>query len=102
MKAEHDVTENFPAQLFFEKLMKITQQTAKLLFAPTVGLCMSGAMSFVLTAINLGFGADFISQWLKSFGISFLVALPISALVVPRIQKFYDRITEKTVLANVE
>ena len=56
---------------------------------------MSGAMSFALTAINLGFGQDFVWQWLRSFGISFLVALPISAFVVPRIQKFYDGITEK-------
>ncbi|MBC7796408.1 MAG: DUF2798 domain-containing protein [Pyrinomonadaceae bacterium] len=76
--------------------MKISRKTAGLLFAPTVGLFMSGAMSFVLTAINLGFGADFIWQWLRSFGISFLVALPISTLVVPQIQKFYDGITDKS------
>lgn len=83
-------------------MKKLSPNVIKFLFAPTVGLCMSGAMSFVLTALNLGFGADFISQWLKSFGISFLVALPISALVVPRIQKFYDQITEKPVSANEE
>jgi hypothetical protein len=83
-------------------MKKLSPSVTKLLFAPTIGLCMSGAMSFVLTAINLGFSADFISQWLKSFGISFLVALPISAFVVPRIQKFYDRITEKPVSANLE
>lgn len=75
--------------------MKLNERTAKFLFAPTVGLCMSGAMSFALTAINQGFGADFLWQWLRSFGISFLVALPISAFVVPQIQKFYDGITEK-------
>jgi hypothetical protein len=83
-------------------MKKFSPSVTKFLFAPTVGLCMSGAMSFVLTALNQGFGADFIYQWLKSFGISFLVALPISAFVVPRIQKFYDRITEKPVLANGE
>lgn len=55
---------------------------------------MSAAMSFVLTAINLGFNADFPTNWLRSFGVSFLVALPISALVVPRIQRFYANITE--------
>lgn len=82
--------------------MKISEQTAKLLFAPTVGLFMSGAMSFALTWINLGFGADFIWQWLRSFGISFLVALPIAAVVVPRIQQFYDSITEKNVKENVD
>lgn len=57
---------------------------------------MSATMSFVLTAINLGFSADFVTNWLYSFAISFLVALPISAFLVPRIQKFYAEITENT------
>jgi len=76
-------------------MQKIKPRTAKLLFAPTVGLLMSATMSFVLTWINLGFNRDFLSNWLTSFGISFLVALPISALIVPRIQKFYAGITEE-------
>ncbi|HLM59478.1 MAG TPA: DUF2798 domain-containing protein [Pyrinomonadaceae bacterium] len=80
--------------------MKISERTAKRLFAPTVGLFMSFAMSFALTWINLGLEADFIGQWLRSFGISFLVALPISWFVVPRIQKFYDGITEKNESRN--
>lgn len=77
------------------EMRKIKLRTAKLLFAPTVGLVMSATMSFVLTAINLGFTRNFLSNWLASFGISFLVALPISAFVVPRIQKFYAGITEE-------
>lgn len=56
---------------------------------------MSATMSFALTAINLGFSADFVTSWLRSFAISFMVALPISALIVPRIQKFYAEITEE-------
>lgn len=80
--------------------MKLSQSTAKILFAPAVGLVMSGAMSFALTIINQGFGDDFIYKWLSGFGISFLVALPISAVVVPQIQKFFDRITEKSATAE--
>jgi hypothetical protein len=76
-------------------MRKLKPQTAKLLFAPTVGLVMSAAMSFVLTAIYLGFNANFLFNWLQSFGVSFLVALPISALVVPRIQRFYAGLTEE-------
>jgi len=75
--------------------MKLSRRTAGFLFAPTVALFMSGAMSFALTAINRGFSEDFICEWLRAFGISFVVAVPISAFAVPRIQKFYDRITEK-------
>lgn len=75
--------------------MKLSQSTAKILFAPAVGLVMSGAMSFTLTIINQGFGDEFLYKWLSSFGISFVVALPISAVVVPQIQKFFEGITEK-------
>lgn len=81
--------------------MKFSQRTAKFLFPPTVALCMSGMMSFVLTVINQGIGANFMSKWLVSFGISFVVAVPISMFIVPRIQKFYERNTEKSA-AEVE
>jgi len=82
--------------------MKLSQRTANLLFAPTVALCMSGMMSFVLTIINQGVDADFVSKWLKSFGISFVVAVPIAAFVVPRMQKFFESITEKPAVAGAE
>lgn len=75
--------------------MKLSRRAAKFLFAPTVALFMSGAMSFALTVIRQGIGEDFIYKWLISFGISFIVAVPIAWFVVPRVQKFYDRITEK-------
>jgi len=74
--------------------MKFSQSTAKILFAPAIGLVMSGAMSFALTIINQGLGENFIYKWLSGFGISFVVALPISAVVAPQIQKFFDGITE--------
>lgn len=77
-------------------MRKIKPQTAKFLFAPTVGLFMSETITFALTAINFGFSDWFVTNWLKSFAISFLVALPISAFLVPRIQKFYAGITENT------
>ena len=73
--------------------MKISPRTAKLLFAPTVGLVMSAAMSLVLTAINSGFDGSFARRWLEGFAVSFAVAVPISALVVPRIQRFYARLS---------
>ena len=76
--------------------MKISARTANLLFAPAVGLCMSLVMSFALTWINLGISSPaFLTQWLQSFGISFLVAVPIAWLVVPRIRSLLDSMTEE-------
>jgi hypothetical protein len=85
--------------------MKLSPRTAKFLFAPTVALCMSAMMSFALTIINQGINANFIFKWLTSFGISFAVAVPISWFVVPRIQRFFDGMTEKpeaTIAENLE
>jgi len=76
--------------------MKLSQRTAKFLFAPTVVLFMSGT-SFILTVINQGINADFIGKWLTGFGISFVIALPLSILTIPRIQKFFNDITEQPV-----
>lgn len=75
--------------------MKLNPKTANFLFAPTVVLFMSGTMSLVLTAINQGIDANFISKWLTGFGISFFVALPMAMIAIPLIQKFFDSITEK-------
>jgi len=82
--------------------MKLSQRTAKFLFAPTVALCMSGMMSFALTIINQGIDTDFISKWLTSFAVSFVIAVPIAASAVPRIQGFFDGITEKPVDVTTE
>ena len=54
---------------------------------------MSLIMSFVLTLINVGLVPHFLMIWLKSFGISFAVALPISLIIVPLIRKLLDKIT---------
>ena len=51
---------------------------------------MSLFMSFVLTAINIGFPSYFIVAWLTSFGIGFAVALPVSLLVIPLVQRLIE------------
>lgn len=33
-------------------------------------------VTFVITAANLGFGADFMSRWARAFVIAYAVAVP--------------------------
>jgi len=73
--------------------MKIKRKYDGLLFALFVSIIMSLIMSFALTLINVGLIPNFFMIWLKSFGISFAVALPISLIIVPLIRKLLDRIT---------
>ena len=73
--------------------MKIKRKYYQLLFGFFVSIIMSIIMSFALTLINVGWVPHFFMIWLKSFGISFAVALPISLIIVPLIRKLLNRIT---------
>jgi len=50
-------------------------------------------MSLFLTIINLGFVSDFFEKWIIGFAISFVVALPISLIIVPTAMKIVEKIT---------
>ena len=58
-----------------------------------MSLTMSFSISFVLTLINAGLIPDFLSVWMRSFTIGFIVALPIALIVVPIMQKVVDILT---------
>ena len=74
--------------------MKINRKYYSLLFGLFVSIIMSLIMSFVLTLINVGWQQHFFLIWLRAFGISFAVALPISLIIVPLIRKFLNRIVD--------
>lgn len=73
--------------------MKIRRKYYGLLFGLFVSIIMSLIMSFALTLVNVGWQPHFFMIWLKSLGISFAVALPVSLVVVPVIRKLLDKIT---------
>jgi hypothetical protein len=63
-----------------------------LFFGISMAMAMSLCMSFAMTAINIGFGSNFISTCLSAWGIGFVVSLPFSFLVPPLIQKLMRRL----------
>ena len=69
--------------------MRIKRKYYGLLF----GLFVSIIMSFILILINVGWVPHFFMICLKSFGISFAVALPISLIIVLLIRKLLEKIT---------
>jgi hypothetical protein len=44
-------------------------------------------MAFVMTAINVGFGSNFVIAWVSGWGIGFVVSLPLSFFLPPLLQK---------------
>ncbi|WP_425470050.1 DUF2798 domain-containing protein [Saccharospirillum alexandrii] len=57
-----------------------------------MSLAMSGVMSLAMLSIELADVIDVIKQWPGAWGISMLVAFPVSMVIVPVTQKLVSRI----------
>lgn len=49
-------------------------------------------MTFVITAVNLGFGPEFLSAWLRVYGIAYIVAVPVIFFIAPIARKLTGRL----------
>ncbi len=57
-------------------------------------LTMTFVVVFVSTALNHGFQADFLSRWMRGWGVAFVIAFPTVLIIMPFIRKFVASITE--------
>lgn len=68
-----------------------------------MGLLMSGIMSFVITAFNVGLVPNIISLWLKAWGFAFMVAFPTIMIISPIVHKLVSLVLHEekdTVIKN--
>lgn len=65
----------------------IPKQYAQFVFYFFMALLMSGLMSLVVTAINIGIAPNLISAWFKAWIVGFLAALPAIMIVTPAVRK---------------
>jgi hypothetical protein len=68
------------------------QLKRKIVFALSMGIVTTGIVSFVLIALNLGFTANFMQVWLRSWVIGYVLVTPAILLVGPRLQAMLDRL----------
>ena len=61
-------------------------------FSFLMSLFMSGVMSLAMLSIESAAFLDVITHWPRAWGISLLVAFPISLVIVPITQKLVSRI----------
>lgn len=59
----------------------------KIAFALIMSAVTTGIVSFTVVAVNLGFADEFLTLWLKSWPIAYLVAVPSILIIAPRIEK---------------
>ena len=63
-------------------------------FSFFMSLMMSGIMSLVILSLELPTITEFVMQWPLAWGISMLVAFPVSMIVVPVTQKLVSNIVQ--------
>lgn len=63
----------------------------KMTFALLMGIVTTGIISFSLVAVNLGFSADFVGIWLRSWATAYVIVIPAILLISPRLQAHIDR-----------
>ncbi|RNL52456.1 DUF2798 domain-containing protein [Pedobacter jejuensis] len=66
----------------------------KLTFAFIMAIFTTGIVTFAAISVNLGFSENFLEVWLKSWGLSYLVAIPAILIIAPKVQAFVDYLFE--------
>jgi len=62
-----------------------------------MGVITTGIISFILIAVNIGFGSTFLKTWSRSWVIAYFVAIPAILVIGPQIQKFVDKLFKEKI-----
>jgi len=65
---------------------------AKITFAMIMGSITTGIISFALIAVNVGFIERFLFVWLRSWALSYLLAIPAILIISPKVQLLVDNL----------
>ena len=68
----------------------------RIAFALLMGIVTTGAISFVLIYLNVGFGSTFVKAWLNSWGLGYLLVIPIMLVIGPKLQRLIARLFAST------
>jgi uncharacterized protein YaaW (UPF0174 family) len=68
------------------------QKKFHLVFSFVMGALMISIMTFVITLVNVGWGAHFLATWMKAFGVAYVVGVPVIFLLAPVARKITGRI----------
>ena len=75
-------------------MSKLPKTRFHLVFSLMMGAMMISLMTFVITAVNVGFGADFLGRWVKAFSIAYVVGVPVIYFLAPVARRLTGRLVE--------
>jgi hypothetical protein len=62
-----------------------------LVFSFVMGAMMISLMTFVITAVNIGFADRFVAHWTRAFLIAYVVGVPVIFFLAPVARKLTAR-----------
>jgi hypothetical protein len=68
------------------------QKKFHLVFSFIMGALMISLMTFVITAVNVGFTPDFLARWGKAFAVAYVVGVPVIFFLAPLARKITGRL----------
>jgi hypothetical protein len=68
------------------------QKKFHLVFSLVMGLLMISLMTFVITAVNIGFTPDFLARWGNAFAVAYVVGVPVIFFLAPMARKLTGRL----------
>ena len=68
----------------------------KLAFAMIMGFITTALISFTLITVNLGFNDQFLGAWLRSWAISYVLAVAAVLLLAQRVQLFVSSVFSRS------
>jgi len=68
------------------------QKKFHLVFSVVMGVLMISLMTLVITAVNIGFPANFLSQWGRAFVVAYVVGVPVIFFLAPVARKLTGRL----------
>ena len=72
----------------------------KIAFALIMGSITTALISFTLIAVNIGFGNKFITAWLRSWSISYVLAVAAMLFIAPKIQVLVNYLLKKDLITE--
>ena len=64
----------------------------RIAFALLMGVITTGVISFALIYLNLGLGDLFLKIWMRSWGLAYLIVIPVILLIAPKLQALIARL----------
>lgn len=68
------------------------QKKFHLVFSFVMGAMMIFIMTFVITLVNVGWNAQFLTLWFKAFAIAYAVGVPVIFFLAPMARKVTGRL----------